>query len=345
MSWRPLIGWFISYFRIHGIQQGKLVGRGASSGTGVAELITLGTNLSMSGTTLNASGGGGGGGVTGPGSSVDNSVPRWNGTGGDTLQDSLVTIGDSGDVQAQGNFISGLNVASGVVSASGGFLALFASSVDGTSYGALVVQKEANLAGASQGSQATFNVLALANNVTYNFGDTGDYGDVYVAVKKADGLFDDSSFLTGATEQAFSLLGNTIQASKATRGCYFDIEAVFRITGNAVAGTFRPRLRFGGTGINGTIIADAMAITAVNGDRIKLKARVHVRDADATGLWTSDGQATVNLTTPITIPQAFFVGSTSADFTANINVYATSVQSVGANTIVCESFDLTPMGC
>lgn len=39
---------------------GKLIGRG-TAGTGVMEEITLGTNLSLSGTTLNAAGGGGGG--------------------------------------------------------------------------------------------------------------------------------------------------------------------------------------------------------------------------------------------------------------------------------------------
>lgn len=40
-----------------------LVGRGAGGGAGDFQEITLGTNLSMSGTTLNASGGGGGGGT------------------------------------------------------------------------------------------------------------------------------------------------------------------------------------------------------------------------------------------------------------------------------------------
>ena len=40
------------------------------------------------------------GGVTGPGSSTDNAVVRWNGTTGGTMQNSLVTIDDSGNVNA-----------------------------------------------------------------------------------------------------------------------------------------------------------------------------------------------------------------------------------------------------
>lgn len=43
---------------ITGVTASKLVGRGSAGGTGVAQEIVLGTNLSMSGTTLNASGGG-----------------------------------------------------------------------------------------------------------------------------------------------------------------------------------------------------------------------------------------------------------------------------------------------
>lgn len=40
------------------LAQGTLAGRGGASGSGLAEEITLGTNLSFSGTTLNATGGG-----------------------------------------------------------------------------------------------------------------------------------------------------------------------------------------------------------------------------------------------------------------------------------------------
>lgn len=59
---------------------------------------TLGTNLSFSGTTLNASGGGGSGDVSGPVSSTDSAVALWDGTGGDTLKNSVVVINGSGDV-------------------------------------------------------------------------------------------------------------------------------------------------------------------------------------------------------------------------------------------------------
>lgn len=38
------------------------------------------------------------GGVTGPVSSTDNALARWNGTGGDTLQDSTVVISDNGEM-------------------------------------------------------------------------------------------------------------------------------------------------------------------------------------------------------------------------------------------------------
>ena len=36
------------------------------------------------------------------GSSTDNAVPRWDGTGGDTVQDSGVTVDDSDVIDANG---------------------------------------------------------------------------------------------------------------------------------------------------------------------------------------------------------------------------------------------------
>ncbi len=89
-----------------------LFGRGAGSGAGDGQEITLGTNLSMSGTTLNATGSGG---VTGPGSSTDRAISTWNGTGGNTLRDNSTTVIDSSGRLIQGGTtnvaISGINAA------------------------------------------------------------------------------------------------------------------------------------------------------------------------------------------------------------------------------------------
>lgn len=84
----------------------KLLGSGASgSGSPYAE-ITLGTNLSISGTTLNASGGSGGGNVTGPGSSTDLAIAIYDGTTGQLLKNSLVKIDASGNILAGGGSTS-----------------------------------------------------------------------------------------------------------------------------------------------------------------------------------------------------------------------------------------------
>lgn len=75
----------------------------ANGGTGTATpALVAGTNVTISGTwpnqTINASGGGGGGDVTGPGSSTDNAVARFDSTTGKIIQNSGVVINDSGEV-------------------------------------------------------------------------------------------------------------------------------------------------------------------------------------------------------------------------------------------------------
>ena len=80
----------VSYGKMQAISaSSKLLGSTAS-GTAVAE-ITLGTNLSMTGSTLNATGGGGGGDVTGPSVSVDGDVAVFNGTTGKIIKVGTTT--------------------------------------------------------------------------------------------------------------------------------------------------------------------------------------------------------------------------------------------------------------
>jgi hypothetical protein len=75
----------------------------ANGGTGTATpSIVAGTNVTVSGTwpnqTINASGGGGGGDVSGPGSSTDNAVARFDSTTGKIIQNSGVVINDGGEI-------------------------------------------------------------------------------------------------------------------------------------------------------------------------------------------------------------------------------------------------------
>ncbi len=72
----------------------KLLGRG-TIGVGAIEEITLGTNLSLTGTTLNASGGGTGD-VVGPASATDNALAAYNGTTGKLVKDSNLVAFSNG---------------------------------------------------------------------------------------------------------------------------------------------------------------------------------------------------------------------------------------------------------
>lgn len=71
----------------------KLLGRGDSS-SGDVEEITIGSGLTMTGTTLSASGGGGSGDFVGPASATDNAAVRFDTTTGKLGQNSALIIGD-----------------------------------------------------------------------------------------------------------------------------------------------------------------------------------------------------------------------------------------------------------
>lgn len=58
-------------------------------------------------------GGGGAGDISGPGSSTDNALTRWNGTAGDTIQDSLIIVNDSGTINLPAGVSQNITQASG----------------------------------------------------------------------------------------------------------------------------------------------------------------------------------------------------------------------------------------
>jgi hypothetical protein len=85
---------------------------------------------------------GGSGDITGPGSSTDHAIPRWDGTGGNTLQNSGITISDSDTIAgiANATFASGsplikvanatsfLDIAGGNASGNGASVVLYGGS-------------------------------------------------------------------------------------------------------------------------------------------------------------------------------------------------------------------------
>lgn len=73
----------------------RVLGRGSAGGAGNVEELTLGTGLSLTGTVLSSTATGD---VVGPASSTDNAIARFDLTTGKLLQDSAVTIGDSGQM-------------------------------------------------------------------------------------------------------------------------------------------------------------------------------------------------------------------------------------------------------
>lgn len=249
----------------------KLLGRNSTT-TGPPEEITLGSGLTMTGTTLSASGGGGGSGdVVGPASATDNAVVRYDGTTGKLVQNSAATIADTtGDITA-GKY-NGLTISSttGTLTVSNGKTLSAANTV--------------TLSG-TDGSTITFGgggtVAYTANNLSVFASTTSAQLAGVLSNETGTGLtvFNDGATLTNSTLNGLTFTGTAgstlnvgaggtlgtaaYTASSAYQASDTDLTAV---AGLATTGLIS---RTGsGTAATRTITAPAAGITVSNGDGV-----------------------------------------------------------------------------
>ena len=128
-----------------------------TDGTNGQALVTDGAgNLSFA--TVGA------GNVSGPGSSTDNALVRWDGTGGATLQNSVVTVSDLGAVAGVTSLTTSGNITNGTVTISGGALSGVTNLTgSGTIQGGTVTDGTASI---TSGAISGVTTLTTSGNIT-----------------------------------------------------------------------------------------------------------------------------------------------------------------------------------
>lgn len=154
----------------------------------------------------------GAGGVTGPGGgSTDNAVARWDGTGGNTLQNSLVIIDDSGNLSA-------VNVSAGA-SGTAGIVSSFPSAATSGSLRLVAVANSGNfnvsISNASFGQASTLSFAdvgsAAGRFLVANTATPFTSGHVVVA-SGTGGLTTDGGFQVKSVAGAAAAGGNAAQS-------------------------------------------------------------------------------------------------------------------------------------
>jgi len=169
----------VPFSLIDGINAGTLVGRGVGSGGGILQEITLGTNLSMSGTTLNAAGSGGVSDgdkgdltITGGVWTIDNDVVTYakmqNASAGNVvLARANAASGDYGEVALAASRLLGRGSTGDVAAISlGSGLSMSGTTLSATGGGSITTQMDQLTAAVAMSSSNTWYTGATGTQVS-----------------------------------------------------------------------------------------------------------------------------------------------------------------------------------